>query len=422
MNKGHGTLPASRIVALDVLRGVAILGTLLTNIWIFANLARDFDTVLSTSTMAQEVRHWFTGSATGPKDELLVDFLLYLISDGKFLGLLTIMFGIGMEIQRQSALRRGRTWPGGYRWRAGLLVLEGLLHYIFVFSYDVLMGYGLIALVVAGLLARSEKVQNWAIGLSLSAHLVVLGLITVSNWQGKHAADMDINAMDDDANIWEELFPDTSHYWPMVQDRLADFWSGRYEVAIMFAMGIALFLIGARLYRAGLFLPAQGRLRRRVLLLAFGVGLPLDWALRSFATMDASAITRYLTSSFVAFGILAAVAEFYVRKNNHAGFIGRCLEAVGRMALTCYILQNILASLIFYDFGLGITHAISGRGQTWWVLGIYLGICAFLVAFSRLWLARFSRGPIELVLAAALRRLDSGKAEAARQPVPAVAG
>lgn len=65
-------------MVLEVLRGVAILGTLLTNIWIFANLARDFVTVLSTSTMVQEVRHWFTGSATGPKDELLVDFLLYL--------------------------------------------------------------------------------------------------------------------------------------------------------------------------------------------------------------------------------------------------------------------------------------------------------------------------------------------------------
>lgn len=263
MNKGHGTLPASHIAALDVLRGVAILGTLLTNIWIFANLARDFDTVLSTSTMAQEITNWFTGTATGPKDELLVDFLLYLVSDGKFLGLLTIMFGIGMEIQRQSALRRGRPWPGGYRWRAGLLVLEGLLHYIFIFSYDVLMGYGLIALVVAGLLARSEKVQNWAIDLSVSAHLVVLGLITAINWQGKHAADMDLNAMGDDASSWEELFPDTAQYWPMVQDRLANFWSGRYEVAIMFAMGIALFLIGARLYRAGLFLPAQSRLRRR---------------------------------------------------------------------------------------------------------------------------------------------------------------
>lgn len=61
-------------------------------------------------------------------------------------------------------------------------------------------------------------------------------------------------------------------------------------------------------------------------------------------------------------------------------------------------------------------------GQTWWVLGIYLGICAFLVAFSRLWLSRFSHGPIELVLAAALQRLSPDNAEATRQPVPAVAG
>ena len=73
----------------------------------------------------------------------LIQNALNLVTDGKFIGLLTIMFGIGLEIQRQSAIRRGEKWPGRYPWRAGLLILDGLLNYISIFEFDVLMGYGL---------------------------------------------------------------------------------------------------------------------------------------------------------------------------------------------------------------------------------------------------------------------------------------
>ena len=53
-----------------------------------------------------------------------------LLTDGKYIGLLTIMFGIGLEIQRQSAVRRGDPWLGSYPWRAALLCLDGLLNYV----------------------------------------------------------------------------------------------------------------------------------------------------------------------------------------------------------------------------------------------------------------------------------------------------
>lgn len=76
-----------RIASLDVIRGLAILGTLASNIWLFQA---------------------FFG-------ERVIDVrwadLLSWTSEGKFLGLLTIMFGIGLEIQRQAAARRGLRWP-----------------------------------------------------------------------------------------------------------------------------------------------------------------------------------------------------------------------------------------------------------------------------------------------------------------------
>jgi len=138
------TSPRRRIIALDVLRGIAILGTLLTNIWIFSESAFNPDVAPAEGALAVFNRVAETG--------------LLLFTDGKFIGLLTIMFGIGLEIQRQSAVRRGEPWPGRYPWRAGILILDGLLNYIFIFEFDVLMGYGLTALVVAAVMAKSPRV------------------------------------------------------------------------------------------------------------------------------------------------------------------------------------------------------------------------------------------------------------------------
>ena len=140
--------PRRRIIALDVLRGIAILGTLLTNIWLFSRSSMD---ATAEGAVAEGALAAFNSVA---------DVLLNLFTDGKFIGLLTIMFGIGLEIQRQAAIRRGEPWPGRYPWRALILILAGLLNYIFIFEFDALMGYGLTALVVAAVMARSPRAQK----------------------------------------------------------------------------------------------------------------------------------------------------------------------------------------------------------------------------------------------------------------------
>src|SRR5690606_7085582 len=108
----------ARIPSLDVLRGIAILGTLATNIWIFTHPEGLIGYVETT---------WGAKGALG-----WIEKFLQQLSQGKFLGLLTVMFGIGLAIQRESALRAGRPWPGPYFWRAALLFLDGLLHYLLV--------------------------------------------------------------------------------------------------------------------------------------------------------------------------------------------------------------------------------------------------------------------------------------------------
>ena len=375
-----------RIIALDVLRGIAILGTLLTNIWIFSRSSGGepgVDTVAAEGALAA-----FNSVA---------DVLLNLFTDGKFIGLLTIMFGIGLEIQRQAAIRRGEPWPGRYPWRALILILDGLLNYIFIFEFDVLMGYGLTALVVAAVLAGSPRTQKIWMWVGLAAHAVMMffmagGPRLFGSFPGGDFI-REATPGEEGMRFLPEALP-TDSYWGMVTDRVQNFIGGRGEIPIMFFMGLGLFLVGAHLYRAGLFLPEGVRLRRIVMGIGFGVGFPLDWALR--LTDTAGHVARYGTSTIVAFGVLAAVAAFYARRER-VGVMGHLLSLVGRMALTNYILQNLIASIIFYDWGLGVSRRIQGPWEIVATLGIYVGISAFLIGLSAVWLRYYRRGPVELV-------------------------
>jgi uncharacterized protein len=133
-----------RVAALDVLRGVAILGTLGTNIWIF-------------TTPGGGAAGFLAGTGSG-----FAETFLRFLSNGKFLALLSIMFGIGLAMQYSSAVRRGERWPGWYLWRSALLLLEGLIHYVLIFEFDVLMFYALVSVLVAYLVGRSDKViRGW---------------------------------------------------------------------------------------------------------------------------------------------------------------------------------------------------------------------------------------------------------------------
>src|SRR5690606_41136368 len=73
-----------------------------------------------------------------------------------------------------------------------------------------------------------------------------------------------------------------------------------------------------------------------------------------------------------------------------------CLSNVGRTALSCYGLQNVVASALCYGWGLGLAARLDWL-RPWWVPVAWLAICALFTALATLWLRRFSRGPLEAV-------------------------
>ncbi|MFE5816593.1 DUF418 domain-containing protein [Streptomyces sp. NPDC056479] len=373
----QATPAGRRLPLLDVLRGAAILGTLMTNVWIFTGPGAEWG--------AQQ-----SGMSTGA-----VEGTFGVLANGKFLSLLTILFGVGLAIQYASAERRGQPWPGRYRWRALFLFGEGTVHFVLVFAWDVLMGYAVTALLVARLLTRSERAQRRVMWWAAGIHLTVIGLLT---------AALTLADSGDGAAVSGEVVDLYAHgsYLDQIAFRLENAIVLRMEPVLTFFLLVFLFLLGVRLFRAGAFGADETgrRLRSRLLVWGIGLGLPLNVA-ATLAGPDLFLLARYGTAPLLALGYIGLIGAV-VDRVRRPGPLMTGLTSVGRTALSGYVLQNLLCALVSYGIGLGLAERLGDSGP-WWVVGLWAGVCAVLMVGSTLWLRRFSAGPLETVQKWALR-------------------
>ncbi|MFD3699914.1 DUF418 domain-containing protein [Streptomyces sp. NPDC058646] len=378
----------ARLPLLDVLRGAAVLGTLMTNVWIFASPGSEWSVLQGGLALPDPV--------ADPSAATVAESVFRFLADGKFLALLTVLFGAGLAIQYDSAARRGAPWPGRYWRRAAFLFLEGTVHFVLVFAWDVLMGYAVTALLVAWLLARSEKVRRRAMWTAGGVHLVLVSLVTLaalSTPEGPPKSPDPAAA---------ELYGDQGRYAAQIAFRLENFALLRIEPVFSFGLLVFLFLLGVRLHRAGAFAPTPGgrRIRARAAAWGIGLGLPLN-AATALGGADFFVLGRYGCAPLLAVGYLGliglALDRLWIPRR-----VTAALGSVGRTALSCYVAQNLVCMLVCYGIGLGLTRRLDGSGP-WWVMGLWAAVSLALVAGSGLWLRRFDRGPLESVQQRVLR-------------------
>lgn len=371
-----------RIRLLDILRGFAILGTLGTNIWIFAH-AGDLSYITT-----------FDHSGWWGANDLLRMIVLFLVN-GKLLGLLTIMFGVGLEMKYRQAKRKGKPWPGVYLWAVLFLILEGLLHFILVMEYDILMSYGVTAIIAAfivkggdRLIARTMNVIGIVFAIAI---LALAGLMLASG------AKVSLGSFHDVAVLYQE-----GTWLEQVGYRLANFLPLRAEAILIIPTNVFLFLLGVRFMRAGVFAPDENgkRLRKRLFKLGIYVGVPLN--LLIFVPGGAFDLpVRYLFAPLMSMGYIAIIARMiqYAKWE----WLWRRLENVGKMSLSCYVLQNIIASAVFYGWGLGLAGKLNSAA----IIAVWLLISALQLGMASLWLRGFKLGPMETVRKQAVGLFES---------------
>ena len=130
---------SSRIPAMDVLRGCAVMGILWMNITAFAlPQAAYFNPAAGGALTGGDVAFWAVS---------------LIAVDGKMRGLFAMLFGASMLLLIDREEMAGRDGRRAQRVRAGWLLLIGLAHYILLWWGDILMIYavvGMVALMFAG--------------------------------------------------------------------------------------------------------------------------------------------------------------------------------------------------------------------------------------------------------------------------------
>jgi uncharacterized protein len=159
-----------------------------------------------------------------------------------------------------------------------------------------------------------------------------------------------------------------------------------------------LMLIGMALLKLGVLTAGRSRMFYGALAtVGFGAGIALNvlalwrsaatqWDLLDFALV--SQPLSYWGNLGVALGWVG-LASVLCRR----GWPLRPLRAVGRMALTNYLLQSVICTAIFYGHGLGLFGRVDRAGQFMIVLAVWT--VEWLA--SAVWLRHFTVGPVEWI-------------------------
>ena len=138
-SQGSATNP-QRLVALDFVRGIAILGILLLNIVGFAWPEIVYISPRAPTAPVSSVNDWTW-------------LAMFVLADGKFRGLFSLLFGASMVLFVERAEASGRDGAALQRRRLGWLALFGLAHFFLLWWGDILFLYamcGFVALALRG--------------------------------------------------------------------------------------------------------------------------------------------------------------------------------------------------------------------------------------------------------------------------------
>jgi uncharacterized protein len=361
---------AGRIITIDALRGAALLGILLVNVQNIMGPQRIKATWLGT-------------------DRVLHVLITWLV-EGKFISMFALLFGLGVALQIARARERGRSPTALLVRRFAVLAVFGVIHGVAVWSGDILLSYAATGFIL--LLFRSSDVRSlrrWSVGLWLATSTVLLAAAAVVLALGG------LSEADPSAAM---AAYGSGDYAAMVGQRLREL-SGLIPLGV-FALPwtLALMLAGMVAVRSGIATDIAGHRRqlRRLAVAGCALGLPLALAGAVVAVAGGSTTTEREAYSIaivhaggpvLALGYLSAGALVLSR---HAGSaVTRRLAAVGRMALTNYLLQSVLATAWYYTGGR------YGTGSLTAGVGLWMIISALQLLWSPWWLARFAQGPME---------------------------
>ncbi len=405
---------AQRIVSLDVLRAVALLGIFVINLPSFVFPPAVFFNPNYSGT--------FWGA------DRIVWIVSHMLFEQKMMAIFSMLFGAGVLLMTSRAQSKGDKPLRLHMRRMGWLFLIGMLHAYLIWEGDILVAYALCGALIFPLRKLSART------------LAILGAITVAiaiplgTSQGLWFASQRDNvtsiqllqeagetlAEGDKKTLmsWNNLMSDFQPDAEQLEKTTASFtgsYTDRFEARFMSVVfmqtyvfltwtlwrAAGMMLIGMALYKWG-FLTGALSVRRyaTTALIGYAVGLPVialgiariqSSGYDFIDTFIVNGHFNYLGSVPVA--IAHAAVVMLLLKSAVRTVLARVLAPYGRMALTNYLGQSVIAAALFYGYGFGLWGELDRVG----LVGVMLAVWTAQIIFSHTWLGAFRFGPAEWV-------------------------
>lgn len=380
-----------RIDFIDILRGFALFGVLIINIYTFSQPpSGHIGSSYNDLHGFQEIFAWF----------------INIFITGKFYTIFSFLFGLGFAIQIERLRSKTDKYISIYVRRLFILIAIGFIHAIFLYTGDILKLYALNGFLL--LLFRNsspKKIFIWAASLSF-VMILIFSAATISDMnQSAESDSTEIETKSDDRlthkekeAIWSKTYESGSFY-EITKTRieiLYDVEMISFYIISPFVI-LPLFLMGAYFGKKKIFqnLKANKKLFRKMQLwgLLFGILLSAALVAESILYDNESGTLKSFISqlnniAMASFLVGSAVLLFL---NNKLSALYKPLKCLGQSALSNYLLQSLVFGLLMFNYGFGF----AGKFNVSEIFCIAVALFILQAYLSVLWMNKFRFGPAE---------------------------
>ncbi|HDR7588338.1 hypothetical protein BW899_28125 [Bacillus mycoides] len=367
-----------RVEFVDAIRGFALFGILLVNI-----------TLIQFGLFANEKPTYIFG-----KLDESANWFIQFFGTQNFISLFSFLFGLSIILLQKSIIAKGKKFFPTYIRRISILLLLGYIHGTFVWEGDILFAYGIVGIFLMMFINRKPKtLLIWA--------SILLALIMFASYQSEPTS----NTFNDVAPYIEKEHKvhETGSYMDHINFRLTenpfDYMgiNGIFGLVILSIFALIfmspLFLLGMYVGKKGwLFeidkhIPAVKKIWLITGIFSFTIKILTMFVKHPILIMLQDSLTPVTMTYFYGSTIILL---FHYKK------VARLLTYManmGKMSVSNYLAQSIIATTIFYAYGFGL------YGKIGYFFGILLtiGIYTIQLFVSTYWLQKYRMGPVEYV-------------------------
>ena len=364
-----------RVKAIDLMRGFALFGILIINMLAFHSPLSYIDPY-----------KWFNGSLN-EGIYLFIDIFI----QASFYPLFAMLFGYGLAMQFMRAEARNRPFMPLAVKRLLILLLIGTIHAFLIWYGDILITYAVMGLLLISMIRLpSAWLVSFAAIIYTVPHLLLLGVMFL-------AVSVDPNTYVGYMEIENSIQSyQSGSFAAIFSQRLTDwtYSNNLVNYIILIATILPFLMVGAAAAKWRLIERTQEK-RKLWLLLAIMplvVGLLLKSAPFLFESNYAFVYLQDIFGGPLVAVSYAAIIALLAQKAGIQKLFSPVAK-LGRMSLTTYITQSVLATLIFYSYGFGLYGQVDLLTGTLIAIGIFVG----QLIFAELWFEKFQRGPLEFI-------------------------